>query len=184
MAGCAARCATAAAQLNALGIGRGDRRGDRAAERAGDGDGLRVASRPRATTAPLNPAYRADELDFYLTDIGAKAILVAEDENGPAVAVAERLGIAVLGWSRCTTRRPAASASKARRSALPAAPARPRPDDIALLLHTSGTTSRPKLVPLSHANLAASAAHIGATLGLTRRTTAASTSCRCSTSTG
>ena len=39
-------------------------------------------------------------------------------------------------------------------------------DDIALLLHTSGTTSRPKLVPLSHANLAASAAHIGATLGL------------------
>ena len=39
-------------------------------------------------------------------------------------------------------------------------------DDIALLLHTSGTTSRPKLVPLSHANLAASAGHIGATLGL------------------
>ncbi|TIV49865.1 MAG: AMP-dependent synthetase, partial [Mesorhizobium sp.] len=39
--------------------------------------------------------------------------------------------------------------------------------DTALLLHTSGTTSRPKLVPLSHANLAASAAHIGATLSLT-----------------
>ena len=49
-----------------------------------------------ATTAPLNPAYRADELDFYLTDIGAKAILVAEDETGPAVAVAERLGIGVI----------------------------------------------------------------------------------------
>ena len=50
-----------------------------------------------ATTAPLNPAYRADELDFYLSDIGAKAILVAEDETGPAVAVAERLGIACCG---------------------------------------------------------------------------------------
>lgn len=32
----------------------------------------------------------------------------------------------------------------------------PRPDDVALFLHTSGTTSRPKGVPLSHANLAAS----------------------------
>ena len=55
-----------------------------------------VAVAAAASTAPLNPAYRADELDFYLTDIGAKAILVAEDETGPAVAVAERLGIAVL----------------------------------------------------------------------------------------
>ncbi|HMN84581.1 MAG TPA: AMP-binding protein, partial [Bauldia sp.] len=43
----------------------------------------------------------------------------------------------------------------------------PGDDDIALLLHTSGTTSRPKLVPLSHGNLAASARHIGATLRLT-----------------
>ena len=39
-------------------------------------------------------------------------------------------------------------------------------DAIALILHTSGTTSRPKMVPLSQANLAASAANIVATLGL------------------
>ena len=55
-------------------------------------------------------------------------------------------------------------------------------DDVALVLHTSGTTSRPKIVPLLQRNLAASARHIGATLALTP-TTAASTSCRCSTST-
>ncbi len=36
--------------------------------------------------------------------------------------------------------------------------------DIALVLHTSGTTSRPKMVPLSVGNLCASAAHIGRTL--------------------
>jgi len=41
-------------------------------------------------------------------------------------------------------------------------------DDPALLLHTSGTTSRPKLVPLLQGNLLASAANIGRTLGLTR----------------
>jgi acyl-CoA synthetase (AMP-forming)/AMP-acid ligase II len=38
--------------------------------------------------------------------------------------------------------------------------------DIALVLHTSGTTARPKIVPLSQANICASARHIGATLAL------------------
>jgi acyl-CoA synthetase (AMP-forming)/AMP-acid ligase II/aryl carrier-like protein len=37
---------------------------------------------------------------------------------------------------------------------------------VALVLHTSGTTSRPKLVPLTQANLCASAHHIRATLAL------------------
>ena len=44
---------------------------------------------------------------------------------------------------------------------------RPDPDDIALVLHTSGTTSRPKIVPLRQRNLAASARNIAATLALT-----------------
>jgi acyl-CoA synthetase (AMP-forming)/AMP-acid ligase II len=39
-------------------------------------------------------------------------------------------------------------------------------DEIALLLHTSGTTSRPKLVPLRHSNLCASAFNIVTTLRL------------------
>jgi acyl-CoA synthetase (AMP-forming)/AMP-acid ligase II len=42
-----------------------------------------------------------------------------------------------------------------------------QPSDVALVLHTSGTTARPKIVPLSQANVAASARHIGATLKLT-----------------
>ena len=41
------------------------------------------------------------------------------------------------------------------------------PDDIALVLHTSGTTSRPKIVPLPQINVTASAYHIGETLALT-----------------
>ena len=40
------------------------------------------------------------------------------------------------------------------------------PDDTALILHTSGTTARPKIVPLSHANVVASARHITASLEL------------------
>ena len=40
----------------------------------------------------------------------------------------------------------------------------PRADDIALFLHTSGTTSRPKGVPLTHGNLTASMRNIARAL--------------------
>ena len=43
----------------------------------------------------------------------------------------------------------------------------PSPEDVALFLHTSGTTSRPKGVPLTHANLVASLTNIAKTYELT-----------------
>jgi acyl-CoA synthetase (AMP-forming)/AMP-acid ligase II/acyl carrier protein len=43
---------------------------------------------------------------------------------------------------------------------------RPAADDLALLLQTSGTTSRPKVVPLSHGNLLASARAVADALAL------------------
>ena len=54
----------------------------------------RVAS--GATSAPLNPAYRADEFEFYMSDLGAKALVVEAGGASPALAAAEKLGIAVL----------------------------------------------------------------------------------------
>jgi acyl-CoA synthetase (AMP-forming)/AMP-acid ligase II len=42
----------------------------------------------------------------------------------------------------------------------------PGDDDVALVLHTSGTTSRPKLVPLRHRNLSASIDNIATTYAL------------------
>jgi oxalate---CoA ligase len=59
---------------------------------------------------------------------------------------------------------------------------KPDPDDVALVLHTSGTTSRPKIVPLRQRNLAASARNIAATLALTPQDRCHHA--RCSTSTG
>ncbi|RUW37977.1 acyl--CoA ligase, partial [Mesorhizobium sp. M1E.F.Ca.ET.041.01.1.1] len=120
-----------------------------------------------ASTAPLNPAYRADELDFYLSDIGVKAILVGKDERGPSVEVAERLGIPVLRLVVPVGAPAGVFIIEGDPVGPPVESALAEDSDTALLLHTSGTTSRPKLVPLSHANLAASAAHIGATLSLT-----------------
>jgi len=115
-----------------------------------------------ATAAPLNPAYRAEEFDFYLSDLGAKALVVAADYDGPALGVAEAKGVRVV-------RLTGGGAAGAFTLDLPAGedPGPAGADAVGLVLHTSGTTSRPKIVPLLHANLAASARHIGDALALT-----------------
>ncbi|MGC1440206.1 MAG: acyl--CoA ligase [Burkholderiaceae bacterium] len=121
-----------------------------------------------AVTAPLNPGYREEEYEFYLSDLNASALVVANDYDGPALPAAAKHGIPVIrlhshpdkpaGSFTLEGQRPAAMAALA--------PAESTADDVALILHTSGTTSRPKIVPLLQRNLAASARHIGTTLAL------------------
>jgi oxalate---CoA ligase len=115
--------------------------------------------------APLNPAYGAEEFAFYLGDLKAQALIVSAGAAASATEAAARLGIPVLALE------PDGSApgmfclnggSPAGRSAADV----DSPDNIALLLHTSGTTSRPKLVPLRHRNLVASARNMVDTLQL------------------
>jgi acyl-CoA synthetase (AMP-forming)/AMP-acid ligase II len=126
-----------------------------------------IAIAQSATTAPLNPAYRAEEFDFYLRDLGARALLLQRDEPSPARNVAAAIGIPVI---ELAPRKGAAGDFEF--AAEPEVRGQPRrvepagPEDIALVLHTSGTTSRPKIVPLSQRNIAASAVHIGRTLAL------------------
>jgi acyl-CoA synthetase (AMP-forming)/AMP-acid ligase II len=121
-----------------------------------------------ATTAPLNPAYREDEYAFYLEDLGAKAIVLADGYDGPALAAAKTLGLMVLR-TVVAEGAPAGhftlSADGATGDALPAGD--PGDGDVALILHTSGTTSRPKIVPLLQSNVAASAHNIADSLKLT-----------------
>ena len=48
-----------------------------------------------ATAAPLNPAYRADEYEFYLSDLRAKLLIVAQGKDSPSIDVAAKLGVPV-----------------------------------------------------------------------------------------
>ena len=49
-----------------------------------------------ATTCPLNPAYKQDEFAFYLEDLKAKAIILADGDDGPAHAAASALGLSIM----------------------------------------------------------------------------------------
>jgi acyl-CoA synthetase (AMP-forming)/AMP-acid ligase II len=123
-----------------------------------------------ATAAPLNPAYRIDEFEFYLSDLGAKAIVVDQGSQSSARQVAERLGILVLELRADSHPGSGAGAFALQQTGgtlkTPTLGGFASAEDVALLLHTSGTTSRPKLVPLTQRNVVASARNIRSTLNL------------------
>ena len=118
--------------------------------------------------APLNPSYRDAEFEFYLNDLAPKAIILSAGDTSPAREVAARAAIPIIELTEDLDH--AAGMFRLDYCAQAAAPLQRRPaaDDIALVLHTSGTTSRPKIVPLSQTNLCASARHITRTLALTQ----------------
>ena len=117
-----------------------------------------------ATFAPLNPAYTENELEHYLTDLAACAIVLALDDNSSSRTVAHKLEIPVID-SIINPSTKSGLVTPSDRSAGP--PEFSEPDDIALVLHTSGTTSKPKIVPLKVQNLVSSADNIAGTLRLT-----------------
>ena len=124
-----------------------------------------------AVAAPLNPAYKREELDFYLGDLDASAVVVGAEEHGPILATAAERGIPVLRLASDTAL-PAGAlrivGERGHAATYTGPDTGPAPADAALILHTSGTTSRPKQVPLTHANLLASARAIASTLALSR----------------
>ena len=124
-----------------------------------------AVARAGAIAAPLNPAYTADEFKFYMEDAEAQFAILPEGEHAAREAAAE-LGVPTMEASLDDAGRTVLSRGGDVLTARRDAPA-PSPDDVALFLHTSGTTSRPKGVPLTHGNLAASIKNISDTYALT-----------------
>jgi acyl-CoA synthetase (AMP-forming)/AMP-acid ligase II/acyl carrier protein len=112
---------------------------------------------------PLNPAYREEEFRAYLRRTGAAWLLVVAKEDGPAVAAAVDVGVRVLrlGVDTAAIDADSSTAVEPRRP--------PRPDDLAVVLLTSGSTGRGKVVPLTHRNLCGSAADVARSVRLGRQ---------------
>jgi len=120
-----------------------------------------------ATCAPLNPSYPRDQFEFYLNDLQARAIVLPADVDLPAREVAERLGLTILELEPATNQLAGAFTLRGVPAEIEEQEDWGKGEDCALVLHTSGTTSRPKQVPLSHRNLHSSAHAIVQTLALT-----------------
>ncbi len=135
--------------------GAGVRRGDRVALALPHGpeivELLLAIGAMGAAAAPLNPAYTRDEFAFYLGDIAPALLLVPEGRLPAARDAAGSVGVTVADPDGL-------HGTGAFEDG--------RPDDVVLVLHTSGTTSRPKQVPLLQRNIMASARTIQAHYGL------------------
>jgi oxalate---CoA ligase len=154
------------AVLNGIGIGRNDR----VAIVLPNGPEMAscfIACASGVASAPLNPAYRADEFEFYLSDLNAKALIVERGSASPAVEVAKKLGVRLVELAPLPEQGAGAFVLDLPSGTPCAHGGFAEAGDTSMVLHTSGTTSRPKIVPLSQANLAASAQNIRDTLKFT-----------------
>jgi oxalate---CoA ligase len=120
-------------------------------------------TRARLVAAPLNPADKPDELRFFLEDAQARAV-VSEATNVAVGEATARLGLPI--WQpRVDSSGVVELPELPQASRISIDP--PDADDAALFAYTSGTTDRPKCVPLTHANVLWSARNIAAHYALT-----------------
>jgi len=125
-----------------------------------------LAVAANAVCAPINPAYGTEELDRYFAALRPRALITQAGIDSPARHAALSRGVRLIELSSAIEAEAGLFTLAGERGRAP--PHKPaRPSDVALVLLTSGTTSRPKIVPQTHANLCASACASIAALALT-----------------
>ncbi|MEP7180883.1 MAG: non-ribosomal peptide synthetase, partial [Betaproteobacteria bacterium] len=131
--------------LTAIGLGRGHRIAVALPDGLDAAIGI-VAAMACSTCAPLSRSLDRDTSTSLFARLRIDALIVAEDDASPVGAAAAAAGVPVVRLS------PGAGLLAPRADPMrpPVARTRPRPDDVALLMQTSGTTSGPKIVPLTH----------------------------------
>jgi acyl-CoA synthetase (AMP-forming)/AMP-acid ligase II/acyl carrier protein len=130
-------------------------RGDRMAVVMPNGPDMSVALlavMSVCVAVPFNPAYTEAELEAYFAQARITSLLVGGDKSWTARTVARKLSIPIMEFGTA--------------HALPPIPSLTKPDDIAIILLTSGTTGRSKLVPLTHRNLTVGARNVAGSMGL------------------
>ena len=95
---------------------------------------------------PLNPAFQAEELTFFLKDAEPKVIVCDMANEAKILSLAEK-----------TTVRTLSSLHRDRSGTENFAPLQRNSDDLAALLYSSGTTGVPKGILLTHGNLLSNA---------------------------
>ena len=110
-----------------------------------------------ATCAPLNPASSASELDAHLAAVRAHALIIQAGLASPARAVAQVRGLGIIELSPVLEAEAGIFTLMGQEQPRTGPQAFASPNDVAFVLHTAGTTSRPKIVPLTHTNICTAA---------------------------
>ena len=154
------------ASLNSMGIGRNDR----VVLALNNGPEMAVAFIATAscvTCVPLNPGYRADEFEFYMSRLNARALIIDSENSSPAKDIGIKLGLSIIELSPVTDAGAGVFRLEGGRRLGNQQGGFAQVEDQALLLHTSGTTSAPKIVPLTQDHILYQATNNQLFLGLT-----------------
>jgi amino acid adenylation domain-containing protein len=119
-----------------------------------------------ATCVPLNPTYRQAEFQQYFAALKVTVLITLAGLDMPALAAAQACHIPVITLSPCSEDEAGLFTLSGHTQRCPVSDGLAQPDDVALVLHTSGTTSQPRLVPLTQTNICASAAYTCAAVAL------------------
>lgn len=140
------------AALNRAGFGRGDR----VALVVPDGPEMAVAALAVASCCvcvPLNPSYKANEYDDYLTDLKLSALVIEAHLDTPARRAAQLGGIPVIDLVPIQDAGAGLFTLTSRREGFVRKAGMAEPHETAFVMQSSGTTGRSKRIPVSHVNL-------------------------------